>query len=749
MSTQSTSIYTVEDGFETYYAEKLWEMIPPIYRLEDGLAIQPERLRSIVEIIARQAAILRRSQDRLWDDSFIELCDAWAVPYIGELLGTRLVSASNPRGRRVDVAKTIYYRRRKGTLRVLEELISDITGWEGKVVEEFKRLVRARHGLDPEPEPLRGRTSGSLPGGVADLRLPHASTRAHSPFDEYHHAPDFRQQRGYDGRYNLPKLGFHLYRLKAYRIVNSIPFHIVGSLRYGFDPSGRQIPLFNRRERGTQSYDWDEWHSAMEWELPAPLSCRLLNEAVYLFTDAVIDKLDLSPGLTAAQEADLRLLIGYPIRTEARLRETLAALPTGPTILVAPFLLYRAILLLAMVDQCGKEQTLPETVIVNHGGAPISKAVITGGSLATWNTNLMPVEKVMMIDPERGRFAFETGAGPGTRTQTVSYHYAFSGDIGAGPYDRRAVDAHTPASLISASIALTTTNLLANGVSQIQDNYTYGSAPNILNVQAMRFQARNSCRPFIRLRSNWILDTGTNRNATLVLDGLWIGSRLAASIILRGDYECVTIQNCTIDPGGGLRVDGSTVPPVTIRVEGHVELLVIDQSIVGPITVAGTGVVEEIRATDSIFQSITVAPAIFLVEAAACMERVTVVGTSRFHTLRSQDALYTGICNVTDTQQGCFRYSVAPLASRVPRAYPHPLRDFGLATQWFTSMVFGQPGYLQLSEVAPLEIARGAENGSEVGAFCSLLNPIKLDSLQVKVAEYMPFGLIPLFIPET
>ena len=124
------------DGFATYFAEKLWEQIPAIYRHEDGLAPQPHVLRSVVEALANQAAILRRSDiDRIWDDVFVDLADDWAIPYLADLLGTRLVSALNLRGRRVDVAKTIYYRRRKGTLRALEELISDISGWEGTTVE--------------------------------------------------------------------------------------------------------------------------------------------------------------------------------------------------------------------------------------------------------------------------------------------------------------------------------------------------------------------------------------------------------------------------------------------------------------------------------------------------------------------------------------------------------------------------------------------------------------------------------------
>jgi hypothetical protein len=64
----------------------------------------------MVQILAHQAAIARRSIDRLWDDQFIELCDDWAVAYIGDLVGTRLVHELNRRGRRVDVVRTIFYR---------------------------------------------------------------------------------------------------------------------------------------------------------------------------------------------------------------------------------------------------------------------------------------------------------------------------------------------------------------------------------------------------------------------------------------------------------------------------------------------------------------------------------------------------------------------------------------------------------------------------------------------------------------
>ena len=250
----------VHDHFDRYFTEKLWAMIPEYYREEDGLSETPGVLRGFVEVLAQQAATLRRSNDGLWDDNFIDLCSEWAVPYIGELVATRLVSALNPRGRRVDVAKTIYYRRRAGTPRILEELIADITGWEGKLVEEFRRLGRMRHGLDPNARPLAGLLTGTLPGGWANLRSAHGSELAGSPFDEFHHTPDVRRPRGRDGRYGIAKLGFHLYRLASTRLDDVTPRPGTNPGTFTFDPSGRDVPLFIRRHRtdDRERFDWEE-----------------------------------------------------------------------------------------------------------------------------------------------------------------------------------------------------------------------------------------------------------------------------------------------------------------------------------------------------------------------------------------------------------------------------------------------------------------------------------------------------------
>src|SRR5277367_6530140 len=140
----------VDDGYQAYYADRIWNLIPGVYRANDSDQFDVDGpLRELVDRIAGQVAVVRRSIDRLWADQSIETSDDWVVPYIADLLDTNLVNGLDARGQRLDVAKTIHYRRRKGTVAVLEEIARDVTGWDAHVVEAFRRLSRTRHGLDP------------------------------------------------------------------------------------------------------------------------------------------------------------------------------------------------------------------------------------------------------------------------------------------------------------------------------------------------------------------------------------------------------------------------------------------------------------------------------------------------------------------------------------------------------------------------------------------------------------------------
>ena len=727
------------DGFQEYFAEKLWAMIPAVYRDEDARAEKPGVLRAIVEVLAEQAAYLRRSNDRLWEDQFIELCNDWAVPYIGDLVATRLVSALNLRGRRVDVAKTIYYRRRKGTLRVLEELISDIAGWEGKVVEEFRRIARARHGLDPAPTPLAGRFTGTPPGGIADLRRPRGASLTGGPFDEYHHMPDVRRFRGGDGRYNIPKLGFHLYRLHSFPLQHVKPRQGPNTKTFTFDPSGRDVPLFARRSRPD---DWDEWRSAEEWQLPAPIRCRVLGHAEYVIDEALVQDLVNNAGLSNAAADELRTFRQARFLSEQRLRQAVATLANQAAIL-SPAVFHR-LLAGALVEDCGKRALIPDSVRVETvPGTTVPREVTASGDLSAWTANV--VDKEIVIDPERGRLFFVSGPPPASLV--VSTYYGFSGVIGAGTYGRRATLQPVVGPPIQGGGAITAAAINANGATEVGDSATYSPVASKTGVQNLVIQAADQQRPYLRLAADWVLDTGVNVDSTLVLDGLWLGADGAFAVVLRGDWRLVTIRNATLDPGGTDAL-GNSIPPVPLVVEGNIGELVVERSILATVQTQSSGLVEKLTVQDSIVQSTAAGvPAIDLPSGDVKLERVTIFGTVEANRLEASEALITGLTDITDTQAGCFRFGAAPAGSRLPHPYEsHVIAD---SDHFFTSRRFGHPGYAQLSESAPEGLLRGAENGSEIGAFSSLLNPVKLDGLQAKAEEYMPFGLIPIFIFET
>lgn len=728
-----------------YYVERLWDRLPAIYREEDGLAESPGTLRALVNVVAEHLAHARRSNDRLWEDAFIERCDDWAVPYIGDLVATRLVSALNSRGRRVDVAKTIYYRRRKGTVRLLEELISDVTGWDGRVVEMFRRLGRFRHGLDPLPAPLAGRFTRTPPGGWADLRSSHGGELAGGPFDEYHHTPDVRRHRGSSGRHGIPKLAFHLYRQPVVELRGVTPGPGAAPDSRTFDPSGRDLPLFMPRNRPD---DWDEWRQAQLWDLPAPLHCRLLNHAEFIISEALILQLIATAGLPPAAADELRLFRRQRFTSESRLRHSIASLPSSALILNPAVM--TPLLAGALVDDCGRSALLPASPqavrvlrVELAAGVETPVATLAGAALPAWTVPpALAPGKDVLADPELGRL-FSLNL-PFTATANVSYWYAFPGPIGAGGFEREPAPVSAPDVVLSGGIPPAA--IPGSGVVEFSDNRTYSGLPAINNLSRLTVQSADRCRPYLILNADWVIDTGANTESVLTLDGLWIGSSSGSRIVLQGDFERVIIRHCSLDPGG-VTAAGAALTPVVLVVEGSVELLEIESSIAARIEVAGAGFIAGIRLRDSILHPPGGGIALPLPASAVDMARVTVLGAVDVNRLYATESLLTSASDVTNTQDGCFRFSAAASGSRLPHPYEsHFFKDFN---HFFVSRVFPLPGYAQLSESAPEFLRRGAENGAEIGAWNSLLDPIKLDSLRAKVEEFAPFGLIPLFIFET
>jgi hypothetical protein len=737
------------DHYEIYYADKLWALLPAVYRAGDTVAFNSNGpLRELVNRVGAQAATLRRSIDRLSEDQSIESCDDWVIAYVADLLQTMLVASLDARGQRLDVAKTIYYRRRKGTVAVLEEIAADITGWDARVVEFFRRLGRTRHSFDPAlvdaaansedgqtlqlAEGLTGNWTATMIGGWADLRNAYGASQAQSPFsiathirppsafDEYFHTADFRAGNGRSGWYNIRKLGVFLWRLISFATGQTTP--VQSGNCFTFDPTGRQVPLFAASSRPLG----DTWISPQEWQLATPISTPLLAAAL-------------------ANPAEQPVYAAYA-------PDGVTLQPNSVAIFTQPGSFYELI-------NVSQITAFPETIHTSHQ---------------------------VMVFPEVGQFALLHP--PLNAPITVTYQFGFSAAMGAGPYDRRVLGQDpnpTPPPLVNVTgggAALSTLlGLTPSGTLSINDSLTYNSPPPVNTVQQFTVVAQNQTRPLIRMApgSDWIVN-GINQ-ASLVFDGLFVSG---GDVVLRGSFASVTLTCCTFDPGNiaaensssffARSIDGRDLVPTRLWIEGEIAQLTIDRCILGPVRTRDGGEVESLNAGNSILQAIptTVSPVTTLANTADPLDfadlvlgfstgmvdlsRCTIFGPAYIHRLEASECILDGEVLVENYQQGCVRYSAWSAGSILPRQFESV--SIQAAAPLFTSRQFGQPGYAQLVDSADNEILSGAsgasiragaQDGSEMGAFASEKNLIKENAILLKYQEYMPLGLSPVTIHVT
>ncbi len=556
----------VDDGFGTYYAERLWQLLPAVYRTADTDSFDtPGPLRELVNRIGAQVAVVRRSMDRMWADQSIETCDDWVIPYIGDLLGTNLVSNLDVRSQRLDVAKTIHYRRRKGTPEILEELALDVTGWTAHVVEGFRRLGRTRHGLDPaigpaafpqasaadmarllQIEGLTGLLTGAPAGGFADLRSPHGAALANTAFDESFHTADVRAGQGAVGHFGISKLLVFLWRLISFPVRAGTPVAVAGCPgQYVFDPTGRQVPLFLPAPPVPDNFT-QSWTPDREWQVPGPLTSSL--EAALTAAGAV-------PAAPPYPDADLppRYGLGEGWRLTSiwpelgRFAATVRMSPPGPL-----------------------------TVGYQYG------------------------------------FSSLIGAGPYDRDQLGSPPAVAGGEtvVSGGTGLDAALRAAGPTDTVTVGDSLTYPALADVG----------STADPIVSLLV---RAGSGVRPVLRPAPGpvgppqWVFTGGGG--AQLILDGLTLSG---CDIVLRGSFDTVRITACTVDPGTAApgspplatAADGTVLAPCRIFIEadpaasagqpGGIGQLVVDHCILGPVRTRFGGAVQTLTISDSIVQGL-------------------------------------------------------------------------------------------------------------------------------------------------
>jgi hypothetical protein len=724
-------------------ADRLYELLPAVHRLRDADRGYP--LRALLQVISEQVNVVDADIAQLYENWFVETCQDWVVPYIGDLVGyTLLFDIGEPsavqkaralaRERilipRREVANTVRFRRRKGTVAVLEDLATAVAGWPGRAVE-FYRLLSFTQNINCLRID-RGRT--------VDLRDGDALDDLGSAFEEVAHIVDIRciGARHFPEFYNIPSVGVFVWRLKTYSVTQAPAYceEQQSPNCFVFSVLGNDTLLYNRPQSTSA-------HPPGKLNLPTPITRRGLE--CFESSEA-----------TETETSGIPYYYGDGKSFE---------IWTGS----------------------GSSQKLvdPSSIVV--------------ADLTDWTYRPLPTQ--VAVDPVLGRIAF-----PPTQTRRqgvwVTYNYAFSADMGGGEYERTLsqpavynlylVGGQENFTRINDALTQWQKDKPANAVIEITDSVAYVEPISIaLNPgQTLQLRAANGKRPVIRLL-NW--QTAAPDNLTIdglantdtpsaeptswfTLDGIVVTGR---GVQVQGDVAGVTIRHSTLVPGWGLDCNCEPTRPTepSLELDDAPNCVRIEHSIIGAIQVNRDEVREDpcrIYISDSIVDATSVdaiavgAPEKLCAFSILDIRRCTVFGKVQTHAIAlAENCIFMGVMQDCRRQQGCMRFCYVPSGSRTPKRYecqPDLVERAVLASAQqdsltnaersallqqerarvepeFNSTRYGAPTYCQLSDQCAPEITRGADDQSEMGAFHDLYQPQRAANLRARLEEYTPAGM--------
>jgi hypothetical protein len=444
----------------------LYQRLPEIYRIKDAEQQPTDQLRAYLALVEDAFGAIHENIESLYHDLFIETCDDWVIPYIGDLLGTTHLSGE-PWTLRADVADTIALRRRKGTLGAIELLAYNLTGWGVHSVELRENLVWNQHlnhqrpddgGLPPyrdsgpgDPNP-KMKLQTVIRGGTTTLRDPALLALLGTPFDPFAHTADVRPPANGSIRYNLPNLAIFLWRLVSYRVRVTRPIvspPAVGSnfvvddtkvgvetrTRYDTRPLALRIVRF-RINRVDRPYLSDEKKRE---------SLRLFNTNLIALNDerrtatGGLDNNRVTPSISLIDETP------GPIPTERLTSGSPAGVPSAYVAINTYDVALKDLSELPLSD-VGLQLHFPQGEFSGESfpaaEGQLRPWLIRGANLCAWEINLKPpiAEKEIVIDPVTGRFMI--GVDTNVRAQAlvdnllVTYTYGAVGSVGAHPVSR-------------------------------------------------------------------------------------------------------------------------------------------------------------------------------------------------------------------------------------------------------------------------------------------------------------------------
>jgi hypothetical protein len=762
----------------------LYELLPAVYRTRDAERGYP--LQALLRVINEQVSVAEADIAQMYDNWFIETCEDWVVPYIGDLIGHKVLpgigepsnlktAAERARERivvpRRDVANVLHHRRRKGSLALLELLARDASGLPTRAVEFYKLLGWAQSINFPHLK--RGHTVDLRKGRELDL--------LGSPFDKAAHSVDIRRavSARSQGRFNVPGVGLFAWRMRSYSITDTPAYctEEEASEYFTFSVLGNNTRLYN---------------------LPRP-------EA---------DPTDIAGELNVPIAISRRSLEG-PLVTDKK-----------------GYKHYEA-----SEDHYGKGKSILISVLDEDGNATeVPRDRIVPANLSDWDA-YRPRKSYVAVDPELGRIIFHESEKPENGI-AVTYHYGFSADMGGGEYDRtlsqprhakiypvgkgqifpdinKAIQAWKDEKAKAEQDGDDKAQPPRAAVIEIRDNGEYSDVYNI-ELKAgeyLQIRAANHQRPVIRLvnrradRSDAFSIKG-EKGSRFVLDGLLITGRAvrvrdlvtkpkapkdqmghwSADMAAPGGNEdtgglCdVVIRHCTLVPGRALEesCDPQSPDKPSLRLEKTRAKVVIEHSILGGIEVEAHERASEpsvIQISDSILDATgekyfaLCANADGIAYVNLHLTRSTVIGRVRTHAISlAENSIFKGLVNVARRQQGCFRFCYVPPGSRTPRRYlcqpetaeqkaieelrknkapatvsKPEIEDLRMVEKArvrprFDNLRYGNAAYCRLSRACAEEITRGADDEAEMGVFHDLYLPQRVANLQARLDEFTPSG---------
>ncbi len=706
-------------------ADRLYSLLPAVYRIRDEQQGHP--LRALVALIAQEFEALEENVEQLYDDQFIETCQDWVAPYIGDLIGYRPLHgvAAAIASPRAEVANTIRYRRRKGTAAMLEQLARDVTDWPARAVEFFEQLATTQY---------MNHVRLHAPA-TADLRSTPRMLQLGGAFNAVAHTAEMRRPEAGSGRYNIPNIGIFLWRLQPFRLsdvpLTPDPGDSTGQ-KFRMNPLGADIRLFRLPETETVIS-----HIAEPANVPEQLRIRELalqfHEAQDT-KDVVAETQDYGAGhsfvLTRAGAVVPINRPGPPV-------------PPGDP---------------------------PSPAIADLRIADLRDILGGGGAVIGWAHEASVLADEIFIDPERGRVLFGTSRAAEHAADPffASFHYGFSRPIGGGEYERSLTEVVGNQRSASQSETLQPhlDAIASGGRLIIIDSFTYTETP-VFKVDGVTapgapglevvVSARNGARPLIVSGGPIALNIGAR--GRLVIEGLVIGGgALQLAAATDDEPRELVLRHCTLVPGLSLNPDGSAASPgvPSLTVKHPFTTVTLEQCIVGALQVEGDA---KVNLADCIVDAGSAEAT--AVDGAApgepgaemTVSDCTVIGKLHVRLMRlaSNTIFFARLAAgdiwkaplwVERKQEGCVRFSFVPVGSLVPKRFRCvPDEKQPDALPHFTSLIYRDPGYAQQRSSAGKSIREGADDGGEIGVMHPLHQPQRETNLRIRLDEYLRFGL--------